>query len=170
MTGMAAVTACINGVSTAESHIDPKGLKISSAELVNSALSTDTQRQITGVEPTLEEAVNYWPDMENIYTPVGWPDHMHRFNVLWNGAILAKPNLNRRTTQYEGLGAFIRLLPRSEKEAKYNYVPGTFQDINYTDQLWQENTPAPVLLSRSYKDGVILQSAVFAHPPFRATQ
>ena len=62
-------------------------------------------------EPTFETATQWWPEMPNKWAPVGWKDHLVRFNVLWSGAILAKPNLNRRTSQYEGLGAQFTIVP-----------------------------------------------------------
>ena len=48
-------------------------------------------------EPNFEIASGWWADLWNIWTPVGWKDHLHRFNVLWNGTILAKPDMNRRS-------------------------------------------------------------------------
>ncbi|MEN8229157.1 MAG: hypothetical protein ABFS38_13445 [Bacteroidota bacterium] len=110
-TGLAAIPACANGAEDSSGPVDPEGLKISSAELANSVLSTDTQRQVTGVEPTLDEAIHYWQEMEDSHSGLGWPDHMFDFNVLWNGGIVAKPDLNRRTTRYKDLGAFFRLRP-----------------------------------------------------------
>ncbi|MEN8227699.1 MAG: twin-arginine translocation signal domain-containing protein [Bacteroidota bacterium] len=168
LTGLAAIPACTNGAED-------------SAELVNSVLSTNTQRQVSGVEPTLDEAIHYWQEMEDSHSGLGWPDHMFDFNVLWNGGIVAKPDLNRRTTRYKDLGAFFRLLPITGEEAildsvdkvknGYNYGRGSWKDINFTAQNWREDWPcrtrklgsqAPVLVSRWHHRGVILESSVFA--------
>jgi hypothetical protein len=62
-------------------------------------------------EPNFETAAQWWPEMPNKWAPIGWKDHLLRFNVLWSGAILAKPNLNRRTSQYEGQGAQFTFVP-----------------------------------------------------------
>ena len=43
------------------------------------------------VEPTFETACQWWPNTANMVTPLGWKDHLFRFNVLWNGTILADP-------------------------------------------------------------------------------
>ena len=47
-------------------------------------------------EPNFSTACDWWPDLPNIWTPLGWREHMFRFNVLWNGTILAQPHTNRR--------------------------------------------------------------------------
>lgn len=47
-------------------------------------------------EPSFEKACQWWTDTTSIYTPLGWKDHLFRFNVLWNGTILAEPNTGRR--------------------------------------------------------------------------
>ena len=43
-----------------------------------------------------ETACQWWSDLPNIWTPIGWTDHLFKFNVLWNGTLLAEPNTNRR--------------------------------------------------------------------------
>ncbi len=50
-------------------------------------------------------ACAWWPDLTDIWTPIGWKDHLFGFNVLWNGTIIAEPCLNRRTKKWEGKGA-----------------------------------------------------------------
>lgn len=49
-------------------------------------------------EPDFETARGWWADLPNIFTTLGWTEHLFRFNVLWNGTLLAQPDLNRRTT------------------------------------------------------------------------
>ncbi|MEO9022680.1 MAG: hypothetical protein ABI237_17410, partial [Ginsengibacter sp.] len=45
----------------------------------------------TFVEPSMAKALIEWPDQINVWTPVGWKDHSYRFNVVYNGDILAVP-------------------------------------------------------------------------------
>ena len=42
-------------------------------------------------EPNAEIARQWWPEFENVWTPIGWKDHFLRFNVLYNGTIVAEP-------------------------------------------------------------------------------
>lgn len=37
-------------------------------------------------EPNLQQAIGWWPDLNSIWTPVGWKNHLFRFNVMWDGA------------------------------------------------------------------------------------
>ncbi|MEN8227701.1 MAG: twin-arginine translocation signal domain-containing protein [Bacteroidota bacterium] len=169
LTGLAAIPACTNGAGAAQKTIDPEGLKL---------LNETPLRAEMDIEPTLAEAVNYWQDMDGTYTSLGWPDNMMAVSLLWNGGIVAKPDLNRRTTQYKDQGAFFRFIPTTleklNKEGSavndmltlsdYKYGPGNWQDINYTDQYWKDS-PAPVLVTRWYHEGVVLESSVFVHTP-----
>ena len=42
-------------------------------------------------EPNVEVASAWWPEMENTWVPIGWKDHPLRFNVLYNGTLIAQP-------------------------------------------------------------------------------
>ena len=65
-------------------------------------------------EPDFKTACGWWPELSNKWTPIGWRDHMHRFNVLWNGTIVAEPTLNRRTAQWTGQGVQACIMPSRE--------------------------------------------------------
>ena len=39
----------------------------------------------------LEIASGWWPEIENTWVPIGWKDHPLRFNVLYNGTLIAQP-------------------------------------------------------------------------------
>ncbi|MCK4966911.1 hypothetical protein KAS50_07760, partial [bacterium] len=36
-------------------------------------------------EPDAELASLWWPPHRNVWTPIGWKDHLFRFNVFYNG-------------------------------------------------------------------------------------
>ena len=36
-------------------------------------------------------ASGWWPEIENVWTPIGWKDHPLRFNVLYNGILIGEP-------------------------------------------------------------------------------
>jgi len=63
-------------------------------------------------EPNFQIASTWWADLWAFWTPVGWKDHLHRFNVLWDGTILAKPDMNRRSG---GQGLQLSLTPDYEQ-------------------------------------------------------
>ena len=48
-------------------------------------------------EPNFELASQWWPELPNKWTAVGWRDHLYRFNVLYNGTLMNFPvRQNRR--------------------------------------------------------------------------
>jgi hypothetical protein len=42
-------------------------------------------------EPNVKLASQWWTELSNVVTPVGWRDHLHRFNIVYDGTILARP-------------------------------------------------------------------------------
>lgn len=115
-------------------------------------------------EPTFEKACQQWPDMENIWTPVGWPDHIHNFNILWNGNILARPDNNRRCPgKLKNQGVQVSIWPAWQDWIVF-YQGGWMQDDNSAKQGWNDG-PAPVLWTQWAWDGVVKRSEVFAYIP-----
>ncbi len=45
----------------------------------------------TAAEPNVEIASAWWPEMENTWILIGWKDHPLRFNILYNGTVIAQP-------------------------------------------------------------------------------
>ena len=66
-------------------------------------------------EPDYQTACPWWADLPNIWTPIGWKDHLCRFNILWNGTILAKPDMNRRTKHLAGQGLQLAITPQLQR-------------------------------------------------------
>ena len=97
----------------------------------------------SALEPNALQACQGWPDLRNIWTPIGWKDHLFRFNVLFNGTLLAKPDLNRRTEAWKGQGVQVAFVP-SCKEALKGWPASLTHDDGMTRQGWQDG-PAPVL-------------------------
>ncbi|MCI0534436.1 MAG: hypothetical protein L0Z50_04345 [Verrucomicrobiales bacterium] len=118
--------------------------------------------QPAAAEPNFQIASEWWADLPNIWTPVGWKDHLFRFNVLWNGSILAKPNMNRRSQSWAGQGLQLSVTP-SQNEGHDDWSSGWLRhDDGMVRQGWDEDD-APVLWSEWSKDGLLLRSGVFAH-------
>jgi hypothetical protein len=114
------------------------------------------------VEPMFDTACQWWGDLPNIWTPVGWKDHLFRFNVFWNGVILAQPNINLRTEKYKGLGAQFTFIPHYTPDIALNNYAFVRHDDNSVKQGWND-AAAPVLWSEWAKDGVLYRQEVFAH-------
>ena len=118
-----------------------------------------------GMEPTFESASRLFSDLPNIWTPIGWKDHLFRFNVLWNGAVYAQPCLNRRTEQWRGQGVNLTFVPSLDvRQVPFTHGWPAFikQDDGLVRQGWYEGD-APVLWSEWPFEGLLLRSDVFAH-------
>jgi len=120
-------------------------------------------------EPSFSTACDWWPDLPNIWTPLGWRDHMFRFNVLWNGTILAQPHMNRRTEAWKGLGAQLSFVPHWTNAINEYMTPYLRHDDGQITQGWTDDY-APVLWSEWSRDGLLLRTYAFAHVPAGETQ
>jgi hypothetical protein len=116
----------------------------------------------TVAEPNMEKALGWWSELPNKWTPVGWKDHLFRFNVLFNGTIVAEPDLNRRTKAWKGQGVQLEFMPSGN--GAFETYPAMYpaQDDGRVIQSWSEGH-APVLRSDFAWDGVLLRQEVFAH-------
>ena len=72
-------------------------------------------------EPDSRSAALWWPAQRNVWTPLGWRDHMFRFNLVYNGTLVADPvpvnrELTRRWPDRAASSRFSRLLtPRQSR-------------------------------------------------------
>ena len=109
-------------------------------------------------EPTFETTRQWWPDTPNIWTPLGWKDHPFRFNVLWNGTVLADPTgvRNRRAQRWRGQGVQIALAPHQSERFREIDTMSAFlrHDDGMVRQGWHD-TAAPLRTRRS-RDGKTL--------------
>lgn len=87
----------------------------------------------TGIEPTYRIACQWWTELPKKWTPVGWRNHLFRYNVLFNGAVVAEPQMNRRTSKWSDQGML--LWPSLAEPAD----EGTIR------QGWRTDHEAPVL-------------------------
>jgi hypothetical protein len=118
-------------------------------------------------EPNYREACAWWPDITDYVTPVGWKDHMFRFNVLFNGTILAQPAPRliyapfKRFAQWEDQGVQLNF---PYLEAFHWWEHFGRGDDRMTRQGWRDR-PAPVLWSQWPKYGIMVRQEVFAYIP-----
>ncbi|MBM3890740.1 MAG: hypothetical protein FJ388_16650, partial [Verrucomicrobia bacterium] len=110
----------------------------------------------TAAEPNLKIACQWWRDLENIWTPIGWKDHAFRFNVLFDGTLLAVPTRHKKHT---GGNSGVQITFASEAR---HLQPGP--DDDSVEQGWRE-CAAPVLWSEWASQGFLLRQEIFAHVP-----
>ena len=116
-------------------------------------------------EPDYQLACTWWSDLPDIWTPIGWKDHLFRFSILWNGTIMAWPDLNRRTEAWKGQGVQIACIPTLKEKLDWPGIPTYVRcDDNSVRQGWNEG-PTPVLWSEWSLEGLLLRQEVFAHVP-----
>ena len=114
------------------------------------------------VEPNMETAFTWWSELPDIWTPVGWKDHLFRFNVEFNGAIVALPDLNSRTRDWKDQGVQLGIYPTADMRVPHNI--SLWHDDNSVVQGWND-CAAPVLWSEWATEGLVLREEVFAHIP-----
>lgn len=136
-------------------------------------------------EPNVEVASTWWPEMENVWTPVGWKDHLFRFNVLFTGDIVAEPDpclwfCKKQTSPYVGQGVQLTFIPAVNDTIPpapgWSYAPIEHKD-NYrlTDasgnrfgtQGWRDHA-TPVLWTEWRQpnpslSGLVLKKEFFGH-------
>lgn len=117
-------------------------------------------------EPNLEMASQWWPDLTDYWTPVGWKHHRFRYNIFFDGTIYVDPALSQTATAWAGQGVQIRVQPMaSENVAAYDRLRAeryTLEDDRRCRQGWTAD-PAPVLWTEWSRDGLLLREDIFAH-------
>lgn len=129
-------------------------------------------------EPNYSNMAALWPEMPNVWTPVGWIDHLFRFNVVYTGLIVAEPHpaipfTKKHTEQYAGQGIQLTLLPSTNgalPEVRNETYQLTDDNSNRTGSQGWEDTPAPVLWTKWKQQplsslGLVMKSRMFAHIP-----
>ncbi len=113
-------------------------------------------------DPDFATASQWWDDLPAIWTPLGWREHMFRFNVFWNGTVMAQPSLNRRTERWAEQGLLLGVAPNVTDH--YSEPAYMLVDDRQVRQGWVDHD-APVLWSEWARDGVVLREYAFAHIP-----
>lgn len=120
-------------------------------------------------EPNVEIAKTWWREMPNKWTAVGWKDHILRFNVLHNGAIINQASwMDRMRPALQDPQALFYFRPGATPDEFRNGVwpEGTnpLADDGSVVQGWND-TVAPVLWSEWQYFGQLIRQEVFAHVP-----
>lgn len=123
-------------------------------------------------EPNVEAARLWWPDQRNVWTPLGWKDHYFRFNVVYNGTILAEPCPHwtpPRPNAKQWLGQSFQLDFMPSKDGVPPPLPKEKTQLWRTDggvglQGWREDHSAPVLWTEwRLQDGLVIRQEIFSH-------
>lgn len=131
------------------------------------------QNQGRNSEPDMEQALLWWPDQKNVWTPVGWKDHFFRFNVIYNGAILAMP-APRWGWIRENVKPWLHkdMLVTVSTRGDGNPVPIPTSRIaswkvdgGYGDQGWDKAHETPVLWTdyKTQETGSVIRQDFFAY-------
>ena len=123
-------------------------------------------------EPDAALAALWWQPQRNVWTPVGWKDHLFRFNVLYNGTVIAQPHPTGReiTSKWAGQGVQLTISPSADGEIPQQkrleqYQLSSNPDRGQGHQGWTEN-PTPVLRTDwKLNEGLVLRKEIFAHVP-----
>ncbi|WP_165219650.1 hypothetical protein [Aquisphaera insulae] len=137
-----------------------------------------------GGEPSFESAKHWLPPMRNVWTVVGLPNHPMRFDVIYNGTIVADPHplreINgRRIKTYldpftgKGVQLTITAAPDGNLPPRVDhpYQLSSRPDGGVGMQAWDDSHAAPVLQTRwpmmffTGNSGVVVRQDVFAHVP-----
>ncbi len=126
-------------------------------------------KQTTHTEPDYQSACDWWPETPNKWTPLGWRDHMLRFNVLWNGSVLATANpaegRERRKPWQEEPTLHLNFVPAKDLPSAPSWGPNTSSrrvDDGLVRQGWLADD-VPVLWTEWIADGLVLRAEMFAH-------
>jgi len=116
-------------------------------------------------EPNMEIASQWWPEIENVWTPIGWKDHPLRFNVLYNGVLIGEPVRQRAW----GQGVQLTFIPSTNGElppARANTAPYALakKDGGVGVQGWNDGA-TPVLWTEWRTNGLKLRTEIFGHVP-----
>ena len=122
-------------------------------------------------EPDVQTAKLWWPEQYNVWTPVCWPDHYHKFAVLYNGSVIISPGqpASRKPHAKQWLGEDFQLTFNSSENGKTWPMPAGMALLRDWDgglgiQKWDPEHATPVLTTEfRNKDGVVLETKMFAH-------
>ncbi len=119
------------------------------------------------MEPNINIARQWWTEMPNKWTVVGWKDHILRFNVVHNGTIITSASwMDRMRKPPEDPNCMFSFRPSASPEGFMPLPEGVSPliDDGSVVQGWN-SSDTPVLWSEWQVDGQLLRQEVFAHVP-----
>ncbi|WP_152366005.1 hypothetical protein [Microlunatus speluncae] len=123
-------------------------------------------------EPDARSAATWWPPQRQVWTPIGWKGHLFRFNVFYNGLLMAEPGPAWMTKDnvagYQGRGLQLQFLP-PDFHGNFAAPPTNRRylwqdDLGVGEQSWNDDAKAPVLETYwRLPQGVVVRQSVFGH-------
>lgn len=123
------------------------------------------------VEPNIETAKTWWPEMPKKWTMLGWKAHITRFNVLYDGTLVSLFSFHKGPQNPVDIRppipepwAQFAFVPASTPEAVPSFAGAVHMDHGDVIQGWEDRN-APVLWSEWASGGYLLRQQAFAHVP-----
>ncbi|MFB3902498.1 MAG: hypothetical protein ACE15E_03535 [Acidobacteriota bacterium] len=118
------------------------------------------------VEPNFRQACEWWSDLENIWTPLGWKNHCLRVNVLFDGTFLVTIQRHKERLGGDSHGVQITFAPLTDDMRPGKQLSGLSpsRDDNRVVQRWADRE-TPVLQSEWVAQSLVFRQEVFAHMP-----
>jgi hypothetical protein len=130
-----------------------------------------------GGEPTYDQALSWWLPQRQVWTPVGWKDHLFRFDNFYNGTVVCQPAVALPTSSSSAIKPYLAeykgrdfqvtpVLPDGGRipalaDKPYYMYRG---DFGTGIQGWAEDRTTPVLWTdHRQQEGLVLRQSVFAH-------
>lgn len=118
-------------------------------------------------------ANEWWPPLRQVWTPIGWKDHLFRFNCFYNGLIAAEPSwilaIKNNVRPYEGLGTQLEFIPPDDYGQFYPPPRTPFfmhqRDLGLGEQGWHDSATPQLWTNWRLKQGLVVRQSVFAHVP-----
>src|SRR5687768_14185865 len=121
-------------------------------------------------EPNVVTALRWWTPQQNVWTPIGWKEHLFRFQVVYNGHLLVTPAgrlVKPHTKKY--LGKDFQLSAYPSPDGALPPTPAEGQKLKLFDggvgiQGWRADHEAPVLWTDYPRhEGIVLRQEIFCH-------
>ena len=129
----------------------------------------DRTQNAQPAEPDAALAACWWQPQRNVWTPLGWKDHLFRFNVLYNGTVIAQPHPAGREITAKGAGQGVQLtvspsadgeIPKQQRLEPYQLSSNPDRGLGH--QGWSENSTPVLWTDWKLNEGLVLRKEIFA--------
>jgi len=119
------------------------------------------------------KASEFWPDQRGHWAPVSWKDHLHDFNVFYNGFILAHPGgiglTHNVRPEDEVFGAELRVFPTphepTARSCDYHLMGAHNPDGRHIASWEKRTAPVHVIEHAMNNTAIYIRQRQFAHVP-----
>jgi hypothetical protein len=122
------------------------------------------------VEPNAQTALGWWIPQRGVWTPIGWKDHLLRFTMPYNGALMCTPaGILQKPHTKKYVGQDFQLTFHPSVDGKIPPLPKEWTRIYKLDnglgwQGWDDKHETPVMWNKwPLEEGLVLRTDTFAH-------